>query len=61
MKINDYNGLKAIACLKKIKLETELPQMLGYKSRWGLKMALENPKKKEKIIKKANEIFLTNE
>ncbi|WP_349764311.1 hypothetical protein [Fusobacterium sp. SYSU M8D902] len=36
--IKNYNDLKAIAILKGIKLQTELPQMLGYKSRWGLKM-----------------------
>ena len=51
--INNYNDLKAIAVLKGIKLQTELPKMLGYKSRWGLKLALENPKKKNKIINKA--------
>ena len=57
MEINNYNDLKALACINNIKLETVLPKMLGYKSRWGLKMALENPKKKEKILKKAKELF----
>lgn len=55
--INNYNDLKAIAVLKGIKLQTELPKMLGYKSRWGLKLALENPKKKNKIINKAKLLF----
>ena len=57
IKIKNYQDLKAMACLKGIKMEKELPNMLGYKSRWGLKMALENPKKKEKILKKAKELF----
>ena len=60
IEILNYNDLKAFACLKGIKMETELPLLFGYKSRWGLKLALENPKKKEKIIKKANEIFFIN-
>ncbi|WP_130890227.1 hypothetical protein [Fusobacterium ulcerans] len=55
--INNYNDLKALACLKGIKLEKELPLKLGYKSRWGLKLALENPNKREAIIKKAKELF----
>ena len=50
MEINNYNDLKALACINNIKLETELPKMLGYKSRWGLKMALENPKKKKRFL-----------
>lgn len=56
-KINNYNELKAFACLKGIKLEKELPKLLGYKSRWGLKLAITNPKKKEKILKKIAEVF----
>lgn len=55
--IKNYNDLKAIAILKGIKLQTELPQMLGYKSRWGLKMAMENPRRKEEIINKAKLLF----
>lgn len=56
-KINNYNELKAFACLKGIKLEKELPKLLGYKSRWGLRMAIDNPKTKEKILKKIQEVF----
>lgn len=55
--IKNYNDLKAIAILKGIRLQTELPQMLGYKSRWGLKMAMENPRRKEEIINKAKLLF----
>lgn len=55
--INNYNDLKALAVLKGIKLQTELPNMLGYKSRWGLKLAMENPKKKNEIINKAKILF----
>lgn len=55
--IKNYNDLKAIAILKGIKLQTELPQMLGYKSRWGLKLAMENPRRKEEIINKAKLLF----
>lgn len=55
--INNYNDLKAIAVLKGIKLQTELPKMLGYKSRWGLKLAMENPKKRNEIINKAKILF----
>lgn len=55
--IKNYNDLKAIAILKGIKLQTELPLMLGYKSRWGLKMAMENPRRKEEIINKAKLLF----
>lgn len=51
--INNYKDLKALAVLKGIKVQTELPKMLGYKSRWGLKLAMENPKKKNEIINKA--------
>lgn len=55
--INNYNDLKAIAVLKGIKLQTELPKTLGYKSRWGLKLAMENPKKKNEIINRAKLLF----
>lgn len=55
--IKNYNDLKAMAILKGIKIQTELPKLLGYKSRWGLKMAMDNPKKKADIIKNANDIF----
>lgn len=55
--IKDYNDLKIIAFKKNIRLETEMPLILGYKSRWGLKLALKNPNRKEKILKKANEVF----
>lgn len=58
IKINSYSDLKAIAALKGIKLQTELPEMLGYKSRWGLKLAMENPVKKKIIIEKAKKIFI---
>ncbi|MCF0171603.1 MAG: hypothetical protein HUK04_07495 [Bacteroidaceae bacterium] len=58
IKINSYNDLKAIAALKGIKLQTELPKMLGYKSRWGLKLAMENPIKKKIIVEKAERILL---
>ncbi|MCF2611783.1 hypothetical protein [Fusobacterium perfoetens] len=57
IKIKTYRDLKAFACLKGIKLEKELPNMLGYKSRWGLRMAMENPNTREKILKKIKEIF----
>lgn len=57
IKIKNYQDLKAMACLKGIKLEKELPNMLGYKSRWGLKMAIENPNTREKVLKKIKEIF----
>lgn len=57
MEINNYNDLKALACINNIKLETELPKMLGYKSRWGLKMAIENPNTREKVLKKIKEVF----
>lgn len=57
IKINSYNDLKAIAVLKGIKIQTELPEMLGYKSRWGLKLALENPNKRKAIMEKAKELF----
>jgi hypothetical protein len=57
IKINSYNDLKAIAALKGIKLQTELPKILGYKSRWGLKLAMENPIKKKIIIEKAERIL----
>lgn len=55
--INNYNDLKAIAILRGIKLQIELPKMLGYKSRWGLKLAMENPKKRNEIINKAKILF----
>lgn len=58
IELKNYNDIKAVACLKNIKLETELPKALGYKSRWGLKMALKNPRKKDKILKEA-EIFFS--
>lgn len=57
LKIKNYNDLKAYACIKGIKLEKELPNMLGYKSRWGLKTAIENPNTKEKVLEKIAEIF----
>lgn len=57
MEIKNYRDLKAFACLKGIKLEKELPNILGYKSRWGLKMAIENPNTREKVLKKIKEIF----
>lgn len=55
--IKNYNDLKAVAIINGKKMETEIPKMLGYKSRWGLKLALNNPKKKASILKKANDIF----
>lgn len=55
--ITTYNELKAFACLKGIKLEKELPNILGYKSRWGLKMAMENPNTRKKVLKKIKKIF----
>jgi hypothetical protein len=57
LNINSYNDLKALAAIKGIKLQTELPKMLGYKSRWGLKLAMKNPKKKKNIIEKAKLLF----
>lgn len=58
--IKNYIDLKAAAVIKGKKMETEVPKMFGYKSRWGLKLALDNPKKKEYILKKANIIFDSN-
>ncbi|MGL5209013.1 hypothetical protein [Cetobacterium sp.] len=55
--IKNYIDLKAAAIINGKKMESEVPKMFGYKSRWGLKVALDNPKKKEKILKKANTIF----
>lgn len=55
--IENYQDIKAIACIKKLKMGDEVPTMLGYKSRWGLKTALNNPKKKQEILEKANKIF----
>lgn len=57
IKIKNYNDIKALACINNIKMETELPKILGYKSRWGLKLALKNPKKRDEILKKAEEFF----
>ena len=57
IKIKNYQDLKAMACLKGIKMEKELPNMLGYKSRWRLKMAIENPNTREKVLKKIKEVF----
>ena len=57
LNINSYNDLKALATIKGIKMQTELPKMLGYKSRWGLKLAMENHKKKKNIIEKAKLLF----
>lgn len=59
MKINlkNYNDIKALACIKGMKMETEVPNKLGYKSRWGLKVALKNPKKKDEILKLAEKLF----
>lgn len=55
--ISNFCDLLAEAKRKNISLSKELPLMLGYKSRWGLKVAMENPKKKEELLKKANKIF----
>ena len=57
MKIKDYDDIKYLAGKKKLKMETDIPKKLGYKSRWGLKLALSNPKKKDKILKAANLMF----
>lgn len=57
IKLKNYSDIKAMACINNIKLETELPKILGYKSRWGLKLALRNPKKKDKILKEAENFF----
>lgn len=58
--IKNYTDLKAAAISSGKKMESEVPKMLGYKSRWGLRLALNNPKKKEGILKKANNIFKSN-
>ena len=58
--IKNYIDLKAAAVLSGKKLESEVPKMLGYKSRWGLRLALNNPKKKDDILRKANIIFKSN-
>ena len=57
IEISTFEDLKALAIVKGIKVSTELPEVFGYKSRWGLKQAMNNPEKKEKIIKKANIFF----
>lgn len=57
MKIENYTDLKALAILNDIKLYSELPKMLGYKSCWGLKLAMKNPKKRDRIIEKATTLF----
>lgn len=57
MEIKNFNDLKALAILKNIPVTTELPLLFGYKSAWGLKYALKNPKTKDKILKKAEKIF----
>lgn len=57
IKINTFEDLKALAIIKGLKISTELPIIFGYKSRWGLKQAMNNSEKKEKIIKKANIFF----
>lgn len=57
IKLKNYNDIKAMACIKGIKMQTELPKKLGYKSRWGLKLALKNPKKKDEILKLAEKLF----
>lgn len=59
IEINTFDDLKALAIIKGLKISTELPIMLGYKSRWGLKLAMRNPEKKKEIIKKANIFFNT--
>lgn len=55
--INNYNDLKALAIINGIKIQTELPSLFGYKSRWGLKLAMRNNKTKNLIIEKAKIIF----
>ena len=58
--IKNYTDLKAAAISSGKKMESEVPKMLGYKSRCGLRLALNNPKKKDDILKKANNIFRSN-
>lgn len=60
MWIKNYTDLKSAAILNNKKMESEVPKMLGYKSRWGLKLALNNPKKKDEILQKANIMFKNN-
>lgn len=57
IEIQNYADLKAIAILKRMNLTTELPNALGFKSSWGLKMALKNPNTKDEVLKRAKEIF----
>jgi hypothetical protein len=57
IEINTFDDLKALAIMKGLKISTELPIILGYKSRWGLKLAMQNPEKRKLIVKKANIFF----
>lgn len=58
IKIQNFEDIKALAILKKMSISDELPKVLGYKSLWGLKTALKNPRKKDEILKKARSFFL---
>lgn len=58
--ISNFCDLLAEAKRKNISLSKELPLIFGYKSRWGLKVAMENPKKKENLLKEANKFFCKN-
>lgn len=55
--IYNFCDLLAEAKRKNISLSKDLPLIFGYKSRWGLKIAMENPKKRDELLKKANNFF----
>ena len=57
--ISNFCDLLAEAKRKNIGLSKDFPMIFGYKSRWGLKLAIENPKKREKILEQANKFFCT--
>ncbi|UUV17356.1 hypothetical protein NRK67_00520 [Fusobacteria bacterium ZRK30] len=56
--INSYKDIKALSIIKELEL-LEVAKEMGYTSIWGLKVALKNKRKKDKILKKAY-IFFEN-
>lgn len=57
MEPKNFSDLKIIAIEQGIKLSTELPEILGYKTLWGVKCAIKTLKGQEKIKKKLKNFY----
>lgn len=59
--IKEFSEIKIFAINNNIKITTELPRVLGYKTLWGVKCALKTDKGKIKIQDRINSFLEKSE